>query len=181
MQSQTVGSCALCQQRRELRDSHLVPKALYRLARAYRQKRPDPVVLTPALHRQTSLQATQYLLCADCEKRFDKNGEDWVMRHCYRGRDRFRLRDLLQGSIPIHADENDTIFNASTVSGIDVEKLVYFCVSIFWRASVRSWVSSGQKYEGISLGQSIKRKLGGFYSERLVSHGMQQSWYLCLA
>lgn len=84
------------------------------------------------------------------------------MRHCYRGRDRFRLRDLLWLATPIHADENDTIFNASTVPGMDIEKLVYFCVSVFWRASVRSWVSSGQKYDGICLGPKYQEEVRRF-------------------
>ena len=53
---------------------------------------------------------------AECEKRFDQNGEDWVMRHCYRGRNRFRLREMLHRATPIHADQENTIFNASTVA-----------------------------------------------------------------
>ncbi len=60
--------CALCLQNRELRDSHLVPKALYRLARALnRPSKPDPVLLTSSGRKQTSFRASQYLLCADCE------------------------------------------------------------------------------------------------------------------
>ncbi len=154
------GVCALCLQRRDLRDSHLVPKALYRLARAANhRRRPDPVLLTSKLRRQTSFQATQYLLCSECEKRFDQNGEDWVMRHCYRGRDRFRLRVLLQQATPIHVDEEAAIFNASTVAGMDVERAVYFCMSVFWRASVREWESSGQRYEGIRLGPKYEEEI----------------------
>ena len=134
------GVCALCLETHELRDSHLVPKALYRVVRAAdHRSHPDPVLMTSKVRWQTSFQATQYLLCAECEKRFDQNGEDWVMRHCYRGRDRFRLRELLQRTTPIHADEEETIFNASDVAGMDIERVVYFCVSVFWRASVRRW------------------------------------------
>jgi hypothetical protein len=93
-----IGVCALCLRTAELCDSHLVPKSLYRVARAADHRaHPDPVLLTSTVRRQTSFQATQYLLCAECQKRFDQNGEDWVMRHCYRGRDRFRLRELLGG------------------------------------------------------------------------------------
>jgi hypothetical protein len=108
-------------------DSHLVPKALYRVARAAdHRSHPDPVLMTSKVRQQTSFQATQYLLCAECEKRFDQKGEDWVMRHCYRGRDRFRLRELLQRATPIHADENDVIFDASRVAGMDTDRAVYF-------------------------------------------------------
>jgi len=120
------------------------------------------VLLTSKVRRQTSFQETQYLLCAECEKRFDQNGEDWVMRHCYRGRDRFRLRELLQQATPIHADEKDTIFNASSVAGMDIERAVYFCVSVFWRASVRTWESSGQRYEGIRLGPKYQEEIRAY-------------------
>jgi len=158
-----VGVCALCLQMRELCDSHLVPKALYRVVRAADHRRhPDPVLLTSKVKRQTSFQATQYLLCNECEKRFDHNGEDWVMRHCYRGRDRFRLREMLQRAAPIHTDEENTIYNASTVAGMEVEKAVYFCVSVFCRASVRRWESSGQQYEGIRLGPKYQEEIRAY-------------------
>jgi len=158
-----LGVCALCLRTRELCDSHLVPKALYRVVRAADHRRhPDPVLLTSKVKRQTSFQATQYLLCAECEKRFDHDGEDWVMRHCYRGRGRFRLREMLQRTAPIHADEQNTIFNASAVAGMDIEKMVYFCVSVFWRASVRRWESSGQRYEGIRLGPKYQEEIRAY-------------------
>ncbi|MGA3053954.1 MAG: hypothetical protein ABSD63_07085 [Candidatus Korobacteraceae bacterium] len=155
-----IGVCALCLQERELRDSHLVPKALYRLARAVdRRERPDPVFLASTGRQQTSFQASQYLLCADCERRFDQHGEDWVMRHCYRGRDRFRLRNLLEQSKPIHAADQFTVYCASSVPSLSIAKIVYFCASVFWRASVRDWESSGKKYEAISLGVKYQEKI----------------------
>ena len=158
-----VGVCALCLRTGELCDSHLVPKALYRVVRAAdHRSHPDPVLMTSKVRRQTSFQATQYLLCAECEKRFDQNGEDWVMRHCYRGRGRFRLRELLQRASPIHADEENTIFNAASVAGMDIERTVYFCVSVFWRAAVRRWESSGQRYEGIRLGPKYQKELRAY-------------------
>jgi hypothetical protein len=82
-----------------------------------------------------------------------------VMRHCYRGRDRFRLRDLLKQSRPIHAGNKNTVFNASAVPGMDIEKVVYFCVSVFWRATVREWESSGRKYRGITLGTKYQEQI----------------------
>jgi hypothetical protein len=158
-----IGVCALCLRTAELCDSHLVPKSLYRVARAADHRaHPDPVLLTSTVRRQTSFQATQYLLCAECEKRFDQNGEDWVMRHCYRGRDRFRLRELLQRATPIHVDEENTIFNAASVAGMEIEKAVYFCVSVFWRAAVRSWESSSQRYEGIRLGPKYQQEIRAY-------------------
>jgi hypothetical protein len=66
---------------------------------------------------------------------------------------------LLQRATPIHADEENTIYSAAGVAGMDIEKAVYFCVSVFWRAAVRSWESSGQRYEGIGLGPKYQEEI----------------------
>jgi len=160
VKDKVIGECKLCLTFGELRDSHLVPAALYRLARAKsRSKKPDPVLLTVAQRQQTSFQATQYLLCGRCETLFDQNGEDWVMRHCYRGRGRFRLRAILDASVPEAAEGNFKIYDASAHLSIAVDRLVYFCTSVFWRASVRSWYTSGQRYQGISLGNPYQEQI----------------------
>src|ERR1035438_8891871 len=63
-----IGSCALCKEIGVLRNSHLVPKALFRLARAsYSRNNPNPVLLTSVGRQQTSFQACQFLLCGACE------------------------------------------------------------------------------------------------------------------
>ena len=158
------GMCALCHQVRELRDSHLVPKALYRLTRLKARGAADPVIVTSTIRRQTSFQARKHLLCGDCEARFDRNGENWVMRHCYRGYDRFRLRDLLGKTKPIYTDEDEelVVYDASGVAGMSIEKMVYFAVSVFWRASVCDWESSGQPYAPISLGTRYQEQVRQF-------------------
>jgi hypothetical protein len=156
----SAGICAFCQQSRDLRNSHLVPKALYRLTRARGgHSNPHPVIVTSRGRRQTSFQAIRPLLCADCEQRFDHQGEDWVMRHCYRGYGRLRLRELLRQSLRLQSDENFTIYSASSVPGVSIEKPVYFCISVFWRASVCDWESSGEKYRAISLGTKYQEQI----------------------
>jgi hypothetical protein len=109
--------------------------------------------------KQTSFQAVRPLLCSDCEQRFDYQGENWVLRHCYREYGRFRLRDLLRQSVQLHSDKDFTIYNASSVPGVSIEKLVYFCVSVFWRASVCDWESSGEKYHAIGLGTKYQEQI----------------------
>jgi hypothetical protein len=155
-----MATCALCQQTRDLQNSHLVPKGLYRLALARDgHSNPNPVILTARRQMQTSYQAVRPLLCGECEQRFDHQGENWVLRHCYRGYGVFRLRELLRGSVPLHSDDNFTIYNASSVPGISIEKLVYFCISVFWRASVCDWESSGEKYRAIDLGPKYQEQI----------------------
>jgi hypothetical protein len=45
---------------------------------------------------------------------------------------------------------------------MDIERTVYFCVSVFWRASVRRWESSGQRYEGIRLGPKYQEEIRSY-------------------
>jgi len=156
---EVIGECKLCLGFGELRDSHLVPAALYRLARARsRPKKPDPVLLTVAQRQQTSFQATQYLLCGRCETLFDQNGEDWVMKHCYRGRGRFRLRAILGASAPSAAEGDFKIYDASDNAAVRIDRLVYFCTSVFWRASVRTWYSSANGIKASAWGIRTKNK-----------------------
>ncbi len=158
MSDRMIGRCSLCSCESELLESHFVPKALYRLVRAG-TRGAHPLQITADGRRQTSRQAAQRLLCADCEKRFDHEGENWVLKHCYRGRGVFRLRTMLEQSIPVGIDSDSRIYSAPSVSGVSVDSLVYFCASVFWRASVVDWWSSGRKYEQISLGDRYQEEI----------------------
>lgn len=152
--SPPIGTCALCLRTRELRDSHFMPKALYRLIRANNHRNPHPVRATARGRKQTAFQARTYLLCVECEARFDKNGEDYVMRQCYRGRGRFRLRETVEKLTAAPDSTSEfALYAASQAPEVNIEKLAYFATSVFWRASVRSWVVEGEEYEGISLGK----------------------------
>ena len=158
-EGKVIDRCALCQQPRELLKSHFLPAALYRLVRAANKPKPDPVLTTAAGHQHTSHQAWQHLLCCDCEGQFNRNGESWVMRHCYRGRGRFRLRDIIERCPPIGDAANGRIYSASCNPDINTGQLVFFCTSVFWRASVRDWIASSQKYEAICLGNAYQEQI----------------------
>jgi hypothetical protein len=159
MKSTSAGVCALCLTARELRESHFLPAALYRLVRATGDGNPHPVRLATGGIGQTALQSTHNLLCADCETRFDRNGENWVMKHCYRGRGVFRLRSIISAVRPIETTDGFEAYSASSVPAVDIGRLVYFCMSLFWRAAVRDWYVGGQKYEAISLGKRYQEKI----------------------
>lgn len=153
-----IGACALCHEHRELCESHFLPKGLYRLlVIVSKTANKQPVRVVSGDRRQTSRQATHYLLCAECETRFDRNGENWMLRQIYRGRGVFRLRSLLEAVRPLHADENVSIYSAASVSHDAVNRLIYFSTSIFWRASVRDWWAAGKHYEAIALGPYQER------------------------
>jgi hypothetical protein len=51
------------------------------------------------------------------------------------------------------------LYQASSVHGVSIESLVYFCTSVVWRASVADWLSSGHEYERISLGNRYQEEI----------------------
>src|SRR5262249_56303002 len=95
-----VGQCGLCQEVRALRESHLLPKALYKLARDPSRANPNPVLLAAGRASATSRQVAQRFLCDDCEQRFSDRGERYVVGQCPRPGGEFRRRPLLEGPKP---------------------------------------------------------------------------------
>ena len=82
------------------------------------------------------------------------------MRQCYRGRGVFRLRSEVEKLIPVPGATRDyALYAASGAPDIDVDKLVHFCASVFWRAAVRDWIVEGEKYEAISLGKKYQEEI----------------------
>lgn len=127
-----VGKCALCWKTRELCDSHLLPAAFYRIL----NKGEVVVVDKDKTAVLTSAQARAHLLCSDCEARFNSGGEDWVLKNCWRSRTQFPLHSALTTAIPFSSRNGARVYRGRAVSGIDMDKLTYFGMSVFWRASV---------------------------------------------
>jgi len=118
---------------------------MYRLMRDQDRGNPNPVVVTPVRGAiQISNQIKDYLLCGECETRLKRRGEDFAMKHCYRGRDTFRMRSLLRESKPAVRDSKIEIYRGSTIPNF--EELVYFAISVFWRAAVHTWRFEGRRY-----------------------------------
>jgi hypothetical protein len=155
-----IGRCRLCLEEKELQFSHLLPRALYRLVgSASDQAHPDTVQITINGRKKSSEQARRHILCARCEERFNSKGERWVLRNCYRGKGRFRLRTEVRSRKPL---ESELGIEAYPASEEEVECLVYFCLSVVWRASLCDWPHRGQTYESIDLGpyqEEIRRFL----------------------
>jgi hypothetical protein len=152
--------CALCLRLRPLRDSHLIPAGILRQLRDDGFKNPNPYIMSPDYIGQSSAQAKQYLLCHDCEHRFNLNGEKWVAANCYcPQKNTFRLREKLECAQPILSGPQGGAYNASTIPEIDIEKLVYFGTSVIWRASLRSWQLQKQVYQPIEVCPAYKEEL----------------------
>ena len=58
---------------------------MYKILREPGQTNPNPVIVGRDYAYSTSKQLTDYLLCEceECEQRFRRLGEDWVMVNCW--------------------------------------------------------------------------------------------------
>jgi hypothetical protein len=158
-----IGQCKLCLQQKEVRDSHLLPAALYRKTRNPRSENPNPVLVTPDVAIQTSEQIKDYLLCGDCEQRFNVKGEQWVMRQVCVERE-FGLLDKLREIPPEQSCEGLELYSAAQRPAIDITSLGYFALSVLWRAGVHNWRVLNANTAEVTLGpyrEVLRRYLYG--------------------
>lgn len=133
-----TGVCALCRRIGLLCRSHLLPAASYKPLRSDSSTNPNPLVITPTRAYTTSRQVQDHLLCEPCEQLFRSNGEDWVLAHAFVGTG-FKLRDLLSQSVPLYAEGDRRLYACAQSPTINLEKMVYFAASVFWRAGAHQW------------------------------------------
>jgi len=144
----TIGKCKMCLRAGvELQNSHFLPAAAYRQTQDHSSPgNPNPWLLTESGAVQTSIQQTAPLLCADCELRLSRNGEDWLFRNGPRRNGRFRLRDTLDARKPDLVGpppRRVKLYYAAGIPEINVSAIAYFAASMFWKASVHPWKDDG--------------------------------------
>ena len=134
-----IGKCKLClREGVELQKSHFLPAGGYKLIQSFDGS--PPVVTKDGIAIQTNEQITAHILCSECEERFNKNGEDWVMRYCKRHHEGFRLIELIAGASPMTPPGAPMrAYSTRAIPEIDMNKLVYFGASVLWRGSVHNW------------------------------------------
>lgn len=154
-----LGTCKLClQENRDLQNSHLMPKALYKMLLSPGDVNRHPVIVTAHLSVRSSHQVKAALLCRNCEQLLSANGEDWVMKHVCRGND-FPLLDTLR-QVPCDAAKDGIeVYSCARRADIDIRSLAHFAVGILWKAAVHDWKLVG--------GPSPTRIQLGTYSEVL--------------
>jgi hypothetical protein len=131
-----VGTCALCLETRLLRRSHLLPAAVFKLIKNSNSGVVHPLHMIDSVIMSTSNEPQTQLLCESCEGRFSELGESWVIKNCFRRGTAFALHDMLLQTREI-ARIGDTSLRAGRENeGIDVDRLIFFAASVFWRASV---------------------------------------------
>jgi hypothetical protein len=158
-------TCALCKKSYDkLILSHLIPKFTFKQIKAL-EDTPNEAPIKLDYHRAVAIQVdeqiTEYLLCKTCEDLFSKNGEKWLGIMGPKPTS-FPLLELLQGQIPIDSNEIVSIYSANCISDRDQEALIYFAVSIFWRANV--WPDA-DKYKN-SLGVKYEKLFRQYLLER---------------
>ncbi len=140
-----TGTCRLCGgENKELRNSHLLAKGLYP---------EEAVIMNPTIALITDKQIASPLLCDECEQRFNKHGECWMLRQVNTEKG-FPLLERLKLAIPVQSSRQFQ-FDAFSCkqTGIDSDQLAYFVLSVLWRASVKTWSL---------LGQTIRVSLAGY-------------------
>lgn len=88
---------------------------------------------------RTSKQAKDLLLCKDCEGRFNLQGETWVLKNRWLGETEFPLQAALRAVKPVWIRSGFSIYEGAATPGVDVDALVYFGASVFWRGGVNDW------------------------------------------
>lgn len=145
--------CKLCLRQKDLQSSHFLPAAAYKSLLNPEESNPSPYLMSGTKTVESSRQIKDYVLCGDCERLFNDNGERWVLAHMA-WVEKFPLREILRKAIPIRSIPGLTTYAAGAIVEIDVDKLEYFALSVVWRAAVHNWNPiHEEKYERLQLGR----------------------------
>jgi hypothetical protein len=143
-----VAPCKLCGNTEKLCKSHLLPQSLYRYLRYDENGKfsaKEPFFVSKTRATRTSKQVQDYLLCAQCERRFSAFGEAWVVRQCAVTPLNFPLQKTLLEAPRKHELDTGWIIETGNIANIQAEKLGYFGVSVLWGAAVHHWIVEGRE------------------------------------
>lgn len=149
--------CKLCLLTKDLRDSHMLPSAVWRLLNETSQKLRHPILMTGKVALTTSRQIHGYVLCSDCEQLLNKNGEHYTIGQM-RGKRGFPVLQRLRVALPMASAGTVCSYNGAAI-GVDTEKLAYFALSVVWRAGAHKWKNlySDEPTYSIDLGPFLER------------------------
>jgi hypothetical protein len=163
-----LGTCKLCLRHKDLQNSHLMPRALYVKARGSGTSgNRDPFVMTKEGGKQSSHQTKDYVLCSDCEQRFSRNGEKYVMGLVTKHDGTFPLLGALRSVKPTARGSTWEMYSSADTPEIDRKQLAHFAISVFWRASVHTWEQAD--------GEKVRIDLGTKYHEEIRKYLMGES------
>jgi hypothetical protein len=134
----TTGICRLCDAEGELRDSHILPRWVFRRI-IHLGPDPQPTVIENGTRRFSGDQDSEYLLCGSCEQRLGK-WENHVAKLAFQPDGTFPAFRAVK--IRTHGDRRPEVEAGGSALGTET---AYFAASVVWRASVSS-------LSGVSLG-----------------------------
>ncbi len=140
-----MGICALCRNDAPLIRSHLMPRSAYKAARSSGELVRIDTAGKSAFFSDE--QVVMNLLCAHCEDLFSKNGEK-IIGNYWSTDSGFRLRDLIVGQGALASGARFSVYDSLSIDSTVRNALLYFAISIYWRASVWDWGRVGNRYFG---------------------------------
>ena len=154
-----VAPCGLCLKPSKLQDSHLLPAALYKLARdSTGGTDPNPVIVKRRKTITSSKQVSSYFLDKSCEQRFSDNGERYILAQCARRDGQFKLRKLLQAASPFLDTPTFKVYDVQPLLGIGLTNTSTSPQAVFRRASAHSWKMGNDPVDRISLGAEYQEQ-----------------------
>jgi hypothetical protein len=97
------------------------------------------LAVTETVAIQKNFRIAEYFLCPECEDRLNKGGESWVLQRSYRGGESFPLREALAKAPTVYPLNLANVVDARSVPNVVLQKIVYFAIGVFWKASARKW------------------------------------------
>lgn len=153
-----IDTCKLCLLVKELRDSHYIPRRAYSMNMAKSLVNPNPVVVSHGKLKQVSDQLRGYTFCGDCEQMLSSKGEKWVLANISEDyASIFPLQEALIPENPLFINDNFNVYEGRKIKAFDIDQLVYFGMSMFWRGAARQWKSSqGALAPTVDLGEQYE-------------------------
>jgi hypothetical protein len=149
MKSVVIGSCKLCYSKNvRLLESHLLAAGFYRRILS-KQNNPHPLLLSTRGTRSSSDQVRDNVLCEKCERSFAKNGEDYALRVAANERGFRLLHELTKSGLSQNGEFRWSELRNSP--GVKRDHLVYFGLSVFWRAAVHRWPDPEDQTQTIQI------------------------------
>jgi hypothetical protein len=135
---------------------------------------PNPVVISHGQLKQVSDQLRGYTFCDDCEQMLSDKGEKWVLANVPEDQGSpFPLQDALIPEKPLFINGDFNMYEGRKIQAFNMDQLIYFGMSIFWRGAAREWKSSlGGIAPSVDLGKQYEPMrqflLGGPFPDDVV-------------
>jgi hypothetical protein len=134
-----LGFCGLCGAHGELCLSHLIPRRVYEIILKSDLNQTAPIMMTDRITVAMNSQLKDYLLCGACEDRFSER-ERYATGQMSTP-EGFKLLERLRVAPPMGFQVDRATAFAGEEIGVDMDKLAYFGLSVFWRAGAHVWPS----------------------------------------